>query len=221
VERILGDLRRPLGEIMRDGATLKRIDPARYTDERFGLPTVRDILKELEKPGRDPRPEFRTATFREGVEELAQLEPSMILEGVVTNVTAFGAFVDVGVHQDGLVHISVLSNRFVRDPREVVKAGDIVKVKVLEVDVKRRRIALSMRLDEPAGPRETRAAGGERGRDTPGGAGHGSTRQGNAGCGVPGRDARRGAGQGDAPRRDEPRGDGVMADALKRALQRH
>ncbi|MCC6172390.1 MAG: RNA-binding transcriptional accessory protein [Gammaproteobacteria bacterium] len=221
VERILGDLRRPLGEIMRDGATLKRIDPARYTDERFGLPTVRDILRELEKPGRDPRPEFRTATFREGVEELAQLEPSMILEGVVTNVTAFGAFVDVGVHQDGLVHISVLSNRFVRDPREVVKAGDIVKVKVLEVDVKRRRIALSMRLDEPAGPRETRAAGGERGRDAPGGAGHGNARQGNAGRGVPGRDARRGAGQGDAPRRDEPRGDGVMADALKRALQRH
>ena len=220
VERILADLQRPLGEIMRDGATLKRIDPAKCTDERFGLPTVRDILKELEKPGRDPRPEFRTASFREGVEELAQLEPSMILEGVVTNVTAFGAFVDVGVHQDGLVHISVMSNRFVKDPREIVKAGDIVKVKVLEVDVKRRRIALSMRLDEPAGPREARAAGGERGRDAPRGAGHDSTRHGGAGRGVPGREGRREPGHGSTPRRDEPRGDGIMADALKRALQR-
>ena len=119
---------------MRDAATLKSVDPARYTNERFGLPTVRDILRELEKPGRDPRPEFKTATFREGIEDLAQLEAGMILEGVVTNVTNFGAFVDVGVHQDGLVHISVMSHKFVRDPREVVKAGDIVKVKVIEVD---------------------------------------------------------------------------------------
>ena len=120
----------------------------------FGLPTVRDILKELEKPGRDPRPEFKTATFREGIEELSQLEVGMVLEGVVTNVTNFGAFVDVGVHQDGLVHISVMSNKFVKDPHEVVKAGEIVKVKVMEVDVKRRRIALSMRLDEAVGRKE-------------------------------------------------------------------
>jgi uncharacterized protein len=161
VERILAELGRPVGELMRDGATLRRVDAAKYTDARFGLPTVRDILRELEKPGRDPRPEFRTASFRDGIEDLAQLEPGMLLEGVVTNVTAFGAFVDVGVHQDGLVHVSAMSNRFVKDPREVVKAGDIVRVKVLEVDAKRRRIALSMRLDEPAGAREARA---DRGR---------------------------------------------------------
>jgi protein Tex len=150
VEKILADLRRPVHEVMRDAATLKFVDPTKYTSERFGLPTVRDILRELEKPGRDPRPEFRTATFREGIEDLAQLAVGMILEGVVTNVTNFGAFVDVGVHQDGLVHISVMSHKFVRDPREVVKAGDIVKVKVMEIDTKRRRIALSMKLDAPA-----------------------------------------------------------------------
>ena len=133
-----------------DTATLRRLDPATFTDERFGLPTVKDILAELEKPGRDPRPEFKTAQFREGVETLKDLEPGMILEGTVTNVTNFGAFVDIGVHQDGLVHISVLSDRFVKDPHEVVKSGDLVKVKVLEVDLERKRIALSRRLDEPA-----------------------------------------------------------------------
>ena len=122
---------------------LKKVDAAKYTDERFGLPTVRDILRELEKPGRDPRPEFKTAEFKEGVEELKDLQPGMILEGVVTNVANFGAFVDIGVHQDGLVHISMLSNKFVKDPREVVKAGDVVKVKVLEVDQARKRIALT------------------------------------------------------------------------------
>ena len=154
VERILADVGRPVAELMRDASTLRQLDPVRYTDARFGLPTVRDIVRELEKPGRDPRPEFRTANFRDGVESLEQLEPGMVLEGVVTNVTNFGAFVDVGVHQDGLVHISVLSHRFVRDPREVVKAGEIVKVKVLEVDARRRRIALSMRLDDAAGTNE-------------------------------------------------------------------
>ncbi|ADC63041.1 Tex family protein [Allochromatium vinosum] len=133
-----------------DTATLRRLDPAAFTDERFGLPTVKDILAELEKPGRDPRPEFKTAQFKEGVETLKDLEPGMILEGTVTNVTNFGAFVDIGVHQDGLVHISVLSDRFVKDPHEVVKSGDLVKVKVLEVDLERKRIALSRRLDEPA-----------------------------------------------------------------------
>jgi uncharacterized protein len=160
VERILADLRRDVKSLIGDTATLKALDPNRYTDDRFGLPTVRDILKELEKPGRDPRPEFRTAAFREGVEDLKDLQPGMVLEGVVTNVTNFGAFVDVGVHQDGLVHVSALAERFVRDPREVVKAGDIVRVKVLEVDLQRRRIALSMRLkdevpstsDRPARP---------------------------------------------------------------------
>ncbi|MCK7581752.1 MAG: RNA-binding transcriptional accessory protein [Chromatiales bacterium] len=133
-----------------DTATLRRLDPAAFTDERFGLPTVKDILAELEKPGRDPRPEFKTAQFKEGVETLKDLEPGMILEGTVTNVTNFGAFVDIGVHQDGLVHISVLSDRFVKDPHEVVKSGDLVRVKVLEVDLERKRIALSRRLDEPA-----------------------------------------------------------------------
>ncbi len=150
VERILSDLKRPAREVLGDAATLKKIDASKYTDERFGLPTVRDILRELEKPGRDPRPEFKTAEFKEGVEDLKDLQPGMILEGVVTNVTNFGAFVDIGVHQDGLVHISMLANKFVKDPHEVVKAGDVVKVKVLEVDQQRRRIALTMRLDAAA-----------------------------------------------------------------------
>ncbi|MFO7190245.1 MAG: Tex family protein [Pseudomonadota bacterium] len=176
VERILADIKRSVREVMGDVETLKKIDPARYTDERFGLPTVRDILRELEKPGRDPRPEFKTAAFKEGVEELTDLEPGMVLEGVVTNVTNFGAFVDIGVHQDGLVHISMMSHKFVKDPREVVKAGDIVRVKVLEVDVPRKRIALSMRLDETPGARTeggARPAGRKpapREREAPGGA---------------------------------------------------
>jgi uncharacterized protein len=134
------------------GATslLKTLNPAKYADETFGVPTISDILKELEKPGRDPRPEFTTATFKEGVEEIRDLRPDMILEGVVTNVAAFGAFVDIGVHQDGLVHISALSNTFVKDPHSVVKAGQVVRVKVLEVDEKRKRIALTMRLTDSA-----------------------------------------------------------------------
>ncbi len=148
VERILADLQRSAKALIGDSATLARVDAGRYTDQRFGLPTVKDILQELDKPGRDPRPEFRAARFRDGVESLRDLAPGMQLEGVVTNVTNFGAFVDVGVHQDGLVHISVLSERFVRDPREVVKAGDIVRVKVVEVDLERKRIALSMRLGD-------------------------------------------------------------------------
>lgn len=147
VERILRELKRPVREVVGNGDLVRTLEPSRYADERFGVPTVRDILRELEKPGRDPRPVFRTAAFREGVETLADLQPGMVLEGVVTNVTNFGAFVDIGVHQDGLVHVSMLASRFVRDPREVVKAGDVVRVKVLEVDEKRRRIALSMRLD--------------------------------------------------------------------------
>ncbi len=152
VEKILIDLGRPIKEIIGDTRQLKAINAAKYTDERFGLPTVQDILKELEKPGRDPRPEFKAATFAEGVEELKDLRPGMLLEGVITNVAAFGAFVDIGVHQDGLVHVSALSNKFVKDPHEVVKAGDIVKVKVLEVDLPRQRISLTMRLTDEAAP---------------------------------------------------------------------
>ncbi|WP_207478437.1 Tex family protein [Arenibaculum pallidiluteum] len=153
VERILERARRPLGEVIGDARFLRALNPEDYVDERFGVPTVRDILAELEKPGRDPRPEFRTAAFKDGVEEIKDLQPGMVLEGVVTNVTAFGAFVDVGVHQDGLVHISQLADRFVKDPHTVVKAGDIVRVKVVEVDVARKRIGLTMRMGEPAQPR--------------------------------------------------------------------
>jgi uncharacterized protein len=152
VERIVKATGRGVKELMGDTAFIRSLDPADFTDERFGEPTVKDILKELEKPGRDPRPEFKTAAFKEGVETLKDLTPGMILEGVVTNVTNFGAFVDIGVHQDGLVHISVLADRFVRDPHEVVKPGDLVKVKVLEVDMKRNRIALSMRMDAQPAP---------------------------------------------------------------------
>jgi uncharacterized protein len=159
VERMLTALGRPAQSVIGDLATLARIDPARFTDERFGLPTVRDILAELAKPGRDPRPEFKTAEFKEGIEEITDLQPGMVLEGTVTNVTNFGAFVDVGVHQDGLVHISMLAGKFVKDPHEIVKTGQVVKVKVLEVDSARKRIALSMRLDEPAArPRDTAPA---------------------------------------------------------------
>lgn len=150
VERILTRLERGIAEVMRRPAVLKELSPADFTDETFGLPTVRDIFTELEKPGRDPRPEFKTATFREGVESLSDLQPGMVLEGVVTNVAAFGAFVDIGVHQDGLVHVSALANTFVKDPHEVVKPGQVVKVKVIDVDLKRQRIALTMRLEDVA-----------------------------------------------------------------------
>jgi uncharacterized protein len=149
VEKIIADLGKPLAQLTGDSRALKELDAARYTSEQFGLPTVQDILKELEKPGRDPRPQFKTAAFQDGVEDLKDLTPGMLLEGVVTNVTNFGAFVDIGVHQDGLVHISMMSHKFIKDPRELVKAGDVLKVKVLEVDLQRRRIALTMKLDAP------------------------------------------------------------------------
>jgi uncharacterized protein len=145
VERIAERTGRPVKSLIGDRALLKTLKPADFADETFGIPTVTDILAELEKPGRDPRPEFKTASFREGVEKISDLKPGMQLEGVVTNVAAFGAFVDIGVHQDGLVHISELSDRFVKDPREVVKAGDVVKVRVKDVDVERKRIALTMK----------------------------------------------------------------------------
>ncbi|NIF03112.1 RNA-binding transcriptional accessory protein [Pantoea sp. Acro-805] len=158
VERILAATEQALSELMGNAGGLRDLNARDFTDERFGLPTVTDIIKELEKPGRDPRPEFKTAQFAEGVETLNDLLPGMILEGAVTNVTNFGAFVDIGVHQDGLVHISSLSDKFVEDPHQVVKAGDIVKVKVMEVDMQRKRIALTMRLDEQPG--ESNARGG-------------------------------------------------------------
>jgi protein Tex len=193
VERILADLKRPARDLIGDAATLKKLKASNYIDDRFGLPTVRDILAELEKPGRDPRPEFKTAEFKEGIEQIKDLKPGMILEGTVSNVTNFGAFVDIGVHQDGLVHISMLANKFVKDPREVVKAGDVVKVKVLEVDEKRKRIALTMRLDEQA----------TRQRDT----------------GMPQKQDSRPAAR--APReRPQPPGGGAMAEALANAFKR-
>ena len=148
VQQISKSCGREIRSLIGDSGFLKALRAEQFTDERFGLPTVKDILAELEKPGRDPRPEFKTAAFKEGVEDLKDLKPDMVLEGAVTNVTNFGAFVDIGVHQDGLVHISMMANTFVKDPRDIVKAGDVVKVKVLEVDLKRRRIALSMRLGD-------------------------------------------------------------------------
>ncbi|HTE42392.1 MAG TPA: Tex family protein [Steroidobacteraceae bacterium] len=195
VQRILDDLKRGARELLGDGATLRKLEPKKYVDDTFGLPTVRDILTELEKPGRDPRPEFKTATFQDGVNELKDLKPGMLLEGVVTNVANFGAFVDIGVHQDGLVHISMLSNKFVKDPREVVKAGDVVRVKVLEIDVARKRVALTMRLDD-ATPRST----GER---------------------RPTQDAPRRSNASPAKHqpKPEPQGNGMMADALAAALK--
>ena len=150
VKRIIDSSGFSLAQLMDDSAQLQKLNPADFVDDQFGLPTVKDIISELEKPGRDPRPQFRAVRFADGVEKITDLVPDQVLEGKVTNVTAFGAFVDVGVHQDGLVHISALSNTFVKDPREVVKAGDIVKVKVMSVDAQRKRIGLSMRLDDSA-----------------------------------------------------------------------
>ncbi len=164
VQRIALDTGRDIGSLIGDASTLKRLDPKQYADEKFGLTTISDILLELEKPGRDPRPEFKTAEFQEGVETLKDLKLGMQLEGVVTNVTNFGAFVDIGVHQDGLVHISALSEKFVKDPYEVVKAGDIVRVKVMEVDIPRNRVALSMRMGDTPGEKiEGPRGGGNKG----------------------------------------------------------
>lgn len=162
VERILQRCGREVKQVIGDAGFLRGVRAEDYTDETFGVPTVRDILKELEKPGRDPRPEFKAARFAEGVEAIKDLKPGMILEGVISNVAAFGAFVDIGVHQDGLIHISALSDRYVKDPREVVKAGDIVKVRVLEVDIARKRIALTRRLDDVPPAQEARDDRGSR-----------------------------------------------------------
>jgi uncharacterized protein len=207
VERILADLQRPLTEVTGDSRVLKQVDAKRYTDDQFGLPTVQDILRELEKPGRDPRPEFKTAAFQDGVEDLKDLKQGMLLEGVVTNVTNFGAFVDIGVHQDGLVHISMMSHKFIKDPRELVKAGDVVKVKVLDVDLQRKRIALTMKLDEaPA-----------RGRPEPQGAGRGAHASSPRPQQSRGREQERRPAK---PREPESNSNGVMAEALARAFKR-
>ncbi|MFZ5656826.1 MAG: Tex family protein [Pseudomonadota bacterium] len=165
VERIVSATGRPIRALIGDASFLRGLKPDQFVDERFGVPTVRDILRELEKPGRDPRPEFKAARFADGVEDIKDLRAGMVLEGVVTNVAAFGAFVDIGVHQDGLVHISALSSTYVKDPRDVVKVGDIVKVRVMEVDVARKRIGLSCRLDDaaPRAPRGDRDAAPQRG----------------------------------------------------------
>ena len=176
VERILKKIASEMKDVIGNRDKLKGLSPAEFVDEKFGVPTVRDILLELEKPGRDPRPEFKTATFKEGVETLNDLLPGMILEGVVTNVANFGAFVDIGVHQDGLVHISALAEKFVSDPRDVVRVGQTVQVRVQEVDIARKRIALTMRLNDDAPPARSMAAGGGSGGGNGGGSGGNSNR---------------------------------------------
>jgi uncharacterized protein len=206
VRRMVASSGGSLSTLIGNGTALRAINPRDFVDEKFGLPTVTDILAELEKPGRDPRPAFQTATFADGVEKVQDLQPGMVLEGVVTNVAAFGAFVDIGVHQDGLVHISAMSKTFVKDPRDVVKSGDIVRVKVLEVDVKRQRIGLSLRLDDEVG-----SSGGER---TPGKP-RSDRKPERGGGGRPDRERERGKGQ--RPQRKEPEPQGAMAEALRRA----
>ncbi|MFC9326073.1 Tex family protein [Kitasatospora sp. NPDC057015] len=211
VRRILAATGGDLPSLIGNSTALRALRPGDFADDTFGVPTVTDILGELDKPGRDPRPAFRTATFKEGVDKIGDLEVGMVLEGVVTNVAAFGAFVDVGVHQDGLVHVSALSKNFVKDPREVVKPGDIVKVRVTTVDVPRKRIGLTLRLDDEVG----RPQGGSGGA---GGSGGGRDRGGERGPRPPRQDRRGsgggGNGGGGAP---APAGNSAMADALRRA----
>jgi len=208
VERILEKSGREMGALIGDSKFLGTLAANDFTDEKFGEPTVKDIIRELDKPGRDPRPEFKTAEFKEGVETLKDLEQGMILEGVVTNVTNFGAFVDIGVHQDGLVHISAMAEKFVKDPREVVKAGDVVKVKVLEVDEKRKRIALSMRLSDPAENRSAEKAAAVDGRNAKSGKSQGGEKRHDK------RPAGKGRGKGKPPRREAPAPDTAMAAAF-------
>ncbi|MGU3500817.1 Tex-like N-terminal domain-containing protein [Mycobacterium sp. C31M] len=206
VRRILDRSNITLGELIGNERSLRALKPADFADERFGVPTVTDILAELEKPGRDPRPAFSTATFAAGVEKVADLEVGMVLEGVVTNVAAFGAFVDVGVHQDGLVHVSAMSDRFVSDPHEVVKSGQVVRVKVVDVDVDRQRIGLSLRLnDSPEGKRTDRPQPNRN---------QGNKAQGNPNRGNQQRNQQRGKNSG---RRDAAPPSGSMADALRNA----
>jgi uncharacterized protein len=205
VRRILAATGSTAGALIGSTATLRALKPEQFTDGRFGLPTVTDILRELEKPGRDPRPAFATATFAEGVETLEDLRPGMVLEGMVTNVAAFGAFVDVGVHQDGLVHVSAMSRTFVSDPRTVVKSGDVVRVKVLSVDVPRHRISLTLRLDDEA---PAPAGAPDQVEDRPGRPSGNFGRTGRGSSGRPG---------SSNPRSRQAQGEGAMADALRRA----
>ncbi|PZS45578.1 Tex family protein [Stenotrophomonas maltophilia] len=208
VERIVASTARPIKALIGDGSFLRGLKAEQFTDDTFGLPTVRDILKELEKPGRDPRPEFKAARFAEGVEDIKDLREGMVLEGVVSNVAAFGAFVDIGVHQDGLIHISALSDTFVKDPRDVVKAGDIVKVKVLEVDVARKRIALTRRLDDTPGQATSRP-----GQRVERGHGQGPRRD----AGGQNRGPNRGQGNGGRPAASAPPANNALAEAFARA----
>ncbi|OZD66497.1 RNA-binding transcriptional accessory protein [Rhodococcus sp. 05-340-1] len=213
VRRIVGKAGVGVREVIGNTALLRGLDPAEFADERFGLPTVTDIISELEKPGRDPRPEFKTATFAAGIEKVADLKPGMMLEGVVTNVAAFGAFVDVGVHQDGLVHVSAMSHNFVKDPREVVKSGDVVRVKVMEVDIPRQRIGLSLRLDdEPGAGGGKDSARGQQDRPRGQGRAPGANQGGRGRDARPQRDRRTAGGAGAAT----PAA-GSMADALRKA----
>ncbi|MET8864992.1 Tex family protein [Nonomuraea sp. NPDC004580] len=219
VRRILTSAKTDLKTLIGNTAALRSLDPRAFTDDTFGLPTVTDILRELEKPGRDPRPAFKTATFKEGVEKLSDLTAGMILEGVVTNVAAFGAFVDVGVHQDGLVHVSAMSRTFVSDPRDVVKPGDIVRVKVLGVDIPRKRISLTLRLEDETTQEDTdtprRGAGRQGPRDgsrSEGGRGDGSRGAGGRGEGGRGNGGRGEGGRGDGGRGQGSRGEGGRGD---------
>ncbi|WP_414604899.1 Tex family protein [Stenotrophomonas sp. AR029] len=208
VERIVASTARPIKALIGDGSFLRGLKAEQFTDATFGVPTVRDILKELEKPGRDPRPEFKAARFAEGVEDIKDLREGMVLEGVVSNVAAFGAFVDIGVHQDGLIHISALSDTFVKDPRDVVKAGDIVKVKVLEVDVARKRIALTRRLDDTPGQATSRP-----GQRDERGHGQGPRRD----AGGQNRGLNRGQGNGGRPAASAAPANNALAEAFARA----
>ncbi|GHI03185.1 RNA-binding transcriptional accessory protein [Streptomyces cellostaticus] len=210
VRRMVKTTGQEVASLIGNTGALRSLRPADFVDDTFGLPTVSDILKELEKPGRDPRPAFKTATFKEGVEKISDLSAGMVLEGVVTNVAAFGAFVDVGVHQDGLVHVSAMSKTFVKDPRDVVKPGDIVKVKVLDVDIPRKRIALTLRLDDEAAAQGQGQGGGRQQRG--GGARPPQPRQGQ------GQGQRQGRGGGERGGRQAPApANSAMADALRRA----
>lgn len=214
VRRMVAEAGGEVSTLIGNTAVLRGLRPGDFVDDAFGLPTVTDILKELEKPGRDPRPAFKTATFKEGVEKIGDLTSGMILEGVVTNVAAFGAFVDVGVHQDGLVHVSAMSKTFVKDPRDVVKPGDIVRVKVLDVDIPRKRISLTLRLDDEAGAAPSGGRDrGERGERGERGPKRGAPQQRQGGSRGSSRGAQRGGGGG----RDAAPANGAMADALRRA----
>jgi protein Tex len=197
VRKILAATQSDIKTLIGNSDILRQVKPQSFVDDTFGLPTVSDILRELEKPGRDPRPAFKAAVFKEGVETLKDLKPGMILEGTVTNVAAFGAFVDIGVHQDGLVHISAMSKNFIKDPREVVKSGDIVKVKVLEVEVARKRVALTLRLDDEIGAKSERSA-------------QAAPRQNS-----------RTSMSSSAPKPQQPSGGGALAEALRRAAEKN